>query len=186
MIKRFDRSGSPECALEVGNAWRELEAEQGAERKDVVGIAAAIGVVAARRPQPLHPLPPLPAPKQATLRARTGTRHLRWPKRTASRSLGLYGAFLQIAAESADAEKLSTWEAKGQRSLQTAENDNRVVAIATFAAKPSGETAAALRKLGFRWNSILGQFEGKIVYDEAEAFVGQAGGTLNRVAAATD
>ena len=33
--------------LEGGNARRELEAEQGTKRKDVVGIAAAIGVVAA-------------------------------------------------------------------------------------------------------------------------------------------
>ena len=35
--------------LQVRNARRELEAEQGAERKDMVGIAAAIGVVAAGR-----------------------------------------------------------------------------------------------------------------------------------------
>ena len=33
--------------LQVRNAWRELEAEQGAEREDVVGFAAAVGVMAA-------------------------------------------------------------------------------------------------------------------------------------------
>ena len=35
--------------LQVRNARRELEAEQGAEREDMVGIAAAVGVVATGR-----------------------------------------------------------------------------------------------------------------------------------------
>ena len=51
-----------------------------------------------RRPQPLHPLPPLSAPKRATLRIGTGTRHLRWPNRIASRSLGLVVPGLSPAA----------------------------------------------------------------------------------------
>ena len=96
----------------------------------------------------------------------------------------LYGAFLQIAADAADPEKLAGWEAKGQRGLRAAENDNRVVAVAKFAAKPAADTMAGLRKLGFRWNSILGQFEGRVAYDEAAAFVTKACGTIERVGAA--
>lgn len=96
----------------------------------------------------------------------------------------LYGAFLQIAADVADPEKLAAWEAKGHRSLRAAENDNREVAIAKFATKPVAETVAGLRKLGFRWNSILGQFEGRVAYAEAAAFVSGAGGTIEHVAAA--
>ena len=52
----------------------------------------------------------------------------------------LYGAFLQIAADAADPEKLAAWEAKGHRSLRTAENDNREVAIVKFPAKPAADT----------------------------------------------
>ena len=33
--------------LQVRNAWRELEAEQGAEREDVIGFTAAVRVMAA-------------------------------------------------------------------------------------------------------------------------------------------
>ena len=33
--------------LQIWNAWRELEAKQGAECEDVLGLTAAIGVMAA-------------------------------------------------------------------------------------------------------------------------------------------
>lgn len=93
----------------------------------------------------------------------------------------LYGAFLQVAAEATDPEKLAAWEAKGQRGIRAAENDNRVVAIVKFPTKPTADIVGGLRKLGFRWNSILGQFEGRVAYDAAAAFVTEAGGTIERV-----
>jgi hypothetical protein len=37
------------AVLQVRDARRELKAEQGKERKDVIGVAAAVGVVAADR-----------------------------------------------------------------------------------------------------------------------------------------
>src|SRR6516164_5856378 len=37
------------AVLQVRNAWGELKAEQGKEREDVIGVAAAVGVVAAHR-----------------------------------------------------------------------------------------------------------------------------------------
>jgi hypothetical protein len=37
------------AVLQVRNAWGKLKAEQGKEREDVIGVAAAVGVVAARR-----------------------------------------------------------------------------------------------------------------------------------------
>ena len=82
----------------------------------------------------------------------------------------LYGCFLQVAADATDLEKLKAWEARGQQATRAAENDNRAVAIVKFTGKPSADTAAGLRKLGFRWNSILGQFEGRVAYDEASYF----------------
>ena len=48
VIGRLAEAVEP-AVLEIGNARGELEAEQGAERENMVGIAAAIGVVAADR-----------------------------------------------------------------------------------------------------------------------------------------
>lgn len=52
-----------------------------------------------RRLQPLHDHRSLSAPKQPALRAETGARHLRWPNRTASRSLGQCRKFRVPAAQ---------------------------------------------------------------------------------------
>jgi hypothetical protein len=95
----------------------------------------------------------------------------------------LYGCFLQIAEDAADPEKLAAWEARGQQALRSNDNDQRVIGIARFASKPSPETVTGLRKLGFRWNKLLGQWEGRIIFDEATAFVIGAGGIISQVTA---
>ena len=68
-------------------------------RHQPVQPAALSPLVAATSARPTRPPTTTAAfvsapvrPKRATLRAETGTRHLRWPNRTASRSLGLIGA----------------------------------------------------------------------------------------------
>jgi hypothetical protein len=96
----------------------------------------------------------------------------------------LYGCFLQIAEDVANPEKLAAWEARGQKALRSNDNDQRVIGIARFATKPPADVIAGLRKLGFRWNKLLGQWEGRINFDEAAAFVTGAGGTISQVAAA--
>jgi hypothetical protein len=43
------------------------------------------------------------------------------------------------------------------------------------------KVAASLRALGFRWNRILGQWEGKVEFSDAKKTVEEAGGTVERV-----
>jgi hypothetical protein len=50
-----------------------------------------------------------------------------------------------------------------------------VVAIARFSKKIAPEADVALRALGFRWNRILGQWEGKVEFADAKRTV--EGGT---------
>ena len=95
----------------------------------------------------------------------------------------LYGSFLQIAADAADPDKITEWEAKGRAALHVPENDNRMVAIAKFTDKPAAETATGLRQLGFRWNRILDQWEGRVVFADAAKFVSAAGGTISKIGA---
>ena len=79
----------------------------------------------------------------------------------------LYACFLRIAEEAKDKSKVALWEREGGRHFQ-AEGDAREIAIARFQGKVETGLAASLRKLGFRWNRLLGQWEGNVLYAEAE------------------
>jgi len=59
--------------------------------------------------------------------------------------------------------------------------DSRVVAGARFSDKIAPETAASLRALGFRWNRLLVQWEGKVDYGQAKAFVEGESGKITAV-----
>lgn len=93
----------------------------------------------------------------------------------------LYACFLRIAEEAKDKAKIALWEREGGRHFQ-AEEDAREVAIARFSGKVETDLAASLRKLGFRWNRFLGQWEGNVLYADAETAVTTAGGTISKPA----
>jgi hypothetical protein len=91
----------------------------------------------------------------------------------------LYACFLRIAEEAKDKSKVTLWEREGGRHFQV-EDGAREVAIARFPGKVETGLAASLRKLGFRWNRFLGQFEGNVLYADAEKAVTVAGGTISK------
>jgi hypothetical protein len=92
----------------------------------------------------------------------------------------LYGSFLTIAADAASPDKVAAWEAAGGQELRRPETTAREAAVATFAIKPAAETVTELRRLGFRWNSIFGHYEGRVVLAEVSSFVTEAGGVLTK------
>ena len=96
----------------------------------------------------------------------------------------LYACFLRIAEEAKDKSKVAVWEREGGRHFQV-EDDAREIAIARFPGKVETELAASLRKLGFHWNRLLGQFEGNVLYADAEKAVTVAGGTISKPAPGT-
>ncbi len=97
----------------------------------------------------------------------------------------LFGCFLQAVAQAGDAAQVAAWEELGATALSpTDQTDRRVVAVAHFAAKPPADVVTALRQHGFRWNRILDQFEGRVIFAAAAAaaaVVTNAGGTITRV-----
>ncbi|MCW2247861.1 hypothetical protein M2352_003495 [Azospirillum fermentarium] len=92
----------------------------------------------------------------------------------------LYACFLRIADEAQDKDQVTRWEREGGRHFQ-AEEDARVVAVAKFPERVSAETAAALRKLGFRWNKLMQQWEGRVILADATAAVTAAGGKIDQL-----
>lgn len=96
----------------------------------------------------------------------------------------LYACFLRIAEDARDAGKVTAWEREGARHFAT-EIDAREIAIARFPGKVEINLAASLRTLGFRWNRLLGQWEGNVRYMDAEKAVTAAGGTISKPAATT-
>jgi hypothetical protein len=92
----------------------------------------------------------------------------------------LYAALLRIAAEVKNPETIALWEREGARHFQ-AEEDARIAAVARFPAIIERDLAAALRKLGFRWNRIVEQWEGKVDFTEAKQTVETAGGSIQPV-----
>ena len=95
----------------------------------------------------------------------------------------LYACFLRIAEDARDAGNVAAWERDGARHFQQ-ETDAREIAIARFSGKVETDLAMSLRTLGFRWNRLLGQWEGNVRYAEAEKAVTAAGGTISKPAAA--
>jgi hypothetical protein len=96
----------------------------------------------------------------------------------------LYACFLRIAEEAKDKSKVALWEREGGRHFQV-DDDAREIAIARFPDKLAAEPAAALRNLGFRWNRLLGQWEGNVLYADAEKAVTVAGGAISKPAPRT-
>ena len=96
----------------------------------------------------------------------------------------LYACFLRIAEDARDTGKVAAWEREGVRHFAT-EIDAREIAIARFPGKVETDLAASLRALGFRWNRLLGQWQGNVRYADAEKAVTAAGGTISKPAAAT-
>ena len=96
----------------------------------------------------------------------------------------LYACFLRIAEEAKDKSKVAFWEREGGRHFQT-DGDAREIAVARFQGKVETGLAASLRALGFRWNRLLGQWEGNVLYADAEKAVTIAGGTISKPAPGT-
>lgn len=92
----------------------------------------------------------------------------------------LYDRFLAIAAEAKDPAAVAHWERAGSRHFQK-EEDAKVVAVARFVGTIETELAASLRAVGFRWNRLLHQWEGKVNFAEAKALVEGMGGVIEEV-----
>ena len=92
----------------------------------------------------------------------------------------LYACFSRIAKEAQDKKTVAAWEREGGKHVKR-EADNRVVAIAKFRNKIAPEISASLRSLGFRWNRLLVQWEGKVDYPAAKKAVETAGGKIAKV-----
>jgi hypothetical protein len=92
----------------------------------------------------------------------------------------LYDRFLRIADEASDPKAVALWERSGGRHFHQ-EDDTRVVAVAKFAGKILPDLTSQLRELGFHWNRLLIQWEGKVEWDEAKAFVEGKGGKIRQV-----
>ena len=94
----------------------------------------------------------------------------------------LYDRFLEIAAGAKDPKAVAVWERSGGRYFHQEEGeDSRVVAVAKFAGKIPPDLTAQLRELGFHWNRLLIQWEGKVEWDGARTFVESEGGTISMV-----
>ena len=96
----------------------------------------------------------------------------------------LYACFLRIAEEAKDKSKVAVWEREGSPHFR-ADGDAREIAIARFPSKVETGLAASLRNLGFRWNRLLGQWEGNVSFEDAEKAVTSAGGTISKPAPGT-
>ena len=97
----------------------------------------------------------------------------------------LYGALLEVAARTSDAEQVARWAAEGGRAFDR-EARARAAAkeplILTLAGVQPALVTARLRGLGFRWSKVLRHWEGLAVFDEAKAAADELGGTLQRLA----
>src|SRR3954471_6140199 len=87
LIVREAATLAPECELDRKTELADIN-PAGKERQILRQQRPSLAQLV-RRPHLLHTRTPPPALKPATLRVKNGTRHLRWPKRTASGSLGL-------------------------------------------------------------------------------------------------
>jgi hypothetical protein len=97
----------------------------------------------------------------------------------------LYDRFLVIADEAKDRNAVLLWERTGGRHFHHEEED-RVVAVARFGGKLPKQVSDQLRALGFHWNRLLVQWEGKVDFDGAKAFVEGQGGEIRLVPAKPD
>lgn len=92
----------------------------------------------------------------------------------------LYDRFLAIATEARDPAAVAHWERAGSRHFQK-EEDAKVVAVARYVGTIETELTASMRSIGFRWNRLLHQWEGKVNFTEAKALVEGMGGTIELV-----
>jgi hypothetical protein len=96
----------------------------------------------------------------------------------------LYGALMQVAAETRNTERVEQWRVAGGRAFDH-ETKVRVAGreplVLTLPASATAPLQARLRKAGFRWSKGLLHWEGVALHDEAAALAAEHGGAVRRV-----
>lgn len=97
----------------------------------------------------------------------------------------LYGMLLANATERVKPNAVARWADAGEKALAP-EEDARVVVVVEFPAdeRLTRQCRAALGASGLRENRLLGHWEGRVDFAEAEAVVVANGGTIRRARAA--
>lgn len=95
-----------------------------------------------------------------------------WPR---ARLLGA----MMAAAKTTDPAKLQLWEQKGHAELNGVKE--KVVAIAAFDGPIDDSKSTTLKSLGFKFNPLRMEWEGRIPATEAAEAVQKLGGRFNRL-----
>lgn len=99
-------------------------------------------------------------------------------------STALYGAFLFLCDRAVDPKQIQQWTAAGNHALasETQLRDRtREPLLITFDCPPTRDSAACLRKAGFRFSHVMQHWEGLARPEEAEALAVAHGGRIRCV-----
>jgi hypothetical protein len=83
----------------------------------------------------------------------------------------LYGAFLEIADKSRNAEALKKWELNGGSAFNSDAKEKGEAVVVTFPEKPSLEIRKQIREFGLKWNSFREEWQGLCKIDDIADFV---------------
>jgi hypothetical protein len=100
----------------------------------------------------------------------------------------LYGALLSLRDGAQQKDQVGQWAALGGRAFAREarlQDEGKEAIVLTFPAAIAKNVTALLRAAGFRFNKVLQHWEGLAHFDEAEKLATAHGGSLRRVAAAS-
>ena len=103
-------------------------------------------------------------------------------------SNALYGALLSLRDGATDKNQIEKWSALGGRTFAREarqRDEGKEPIVLTFPAALDREVTITLRTVGFRFNKVLQHWEGLARLDEAETVAKAHGGTIQRMAVAS-